>query len=115
MAEKPETLFKNRVSKALSVLPNSWFIKTQEVGRRGVPDYVGCVAGQFVALELKHSKFVKVDELQQWNLDAIANACGISFVTYPENWNATWDALQDLAHGGDKKSYEPIDPNKEGH
>jgi len=45
-----------------------------------------CVAGRFVALELKSHAKAKVSALQIYNLNKIAGAGGISIVCHPENW-----------------------------
>lgn len=37
----------------LRFVPNSWWFKPPTAALRGVPDFIGCVNGFFVALELK--------------------------------------------------------------
>lgn len=84
MARQPETLFKTRVLKKLNEIPCSFFIKTQMVALRGVPDILGVVRGRFVALELKTEDGV-TDELQKWTLAKIAKAGGYARVVRPSN------------------------------
>lgn len=82
---KPETKFQNKVLSDLKKLDNLWVLKTQEKTRKGVPDLLLCAKGRFVAIELK-SKNKKPDPLQQFELNCIEAARGVSFVAYPENW-----------------------------
>jgi hypothetical protein len=54
--------------------------------RKGLPDIVGCVHGQFIGIEVKlpsrrHEKGA-VTEIQQDTLNMIYNAGGCSFVAY---------------------------------
>ena len=56
MAKKPETVFKERIRPKLDMIPDSWWIKTQMLATVGVPDFLGCVNGLFVGIELKASQ-----------------------------------------------------------
>jgi hypothetical protein len=51
----------------------------------GVPDFLGCVRGRFVAIELKKDKETKPSKLQRYVLEQIRRAGGYGFVAYPEN------------------------------
>lgn len=82
MTAQRETLFKNRVMPLLLALPDSWWLKTQERSRRGVPDIIGCIRGNFVAIELK-TDTGRVDKLQAWELHRIAKAGGVQIVLRP--------------------------------
>ena len=97
MAKKPETRFKDRILPRLEELPNTWVLKTQERSKRGVPDILICLDGVFVAMELKKSSQDAPDALQEWNLNCIVEAGGISIVCYPENWPAVFAFLKKLA------------------
>lgn len=97
MAKKPETRFKEHVIKDLKKLPNTWFSKIQQVVICGIPDILLSINGKFVALELKASKKEVVSPLQQWELESIASSGGLAFITYPENWDNTYDYLKKLA------------------
>ena len=97
MAKKPETVFKERVKKDLETLPYCWFVKIQQVALRGIPDYLVCLGGKFIAIELKKDAKEEPNELQKWTLNAIAHAGGISFVVHPGNWYETFDTLKHLA------------------
>ena len=97
MAKKPETLFKERIRPKLKKIPHSWWEKIQQVGIRGTPDFLGCVCGVFVALELKKDEKSKIDPLQVHKLKLIANAGGVAFVVSPENWEEVYAELLALA------------------
>lgn len=97
MGKKAETLFKEKVTRDLKDHPNIWFVKTQEVGRRGIPDILLCVNGIFVALELKKDEESKTSALQEWNLKSIANCNGIAMVCTPLNWKNSFDLIKELA------------------
>lgn len=100
MAHKPETKFKiHVVSPALRKLPNTWFVKIQQVALRGTPDYILCVNGNFVALELKPDEFTEPDELQKYNISKIHDSGGVAIVAYPENWDKIYNILSELAVG----------------
>ena len=99
MAKKPETLFKEKVMLTLRNLPYSWWEKIQQAAIRGTPDIIGCVAGTFVAIELKKDKNAKPDELQRWKLDQIDRAGGVAMVVHPGNWDRMYNRLLKLAGG----------------
>lgn len=93
MAEKRETTFKKRIRPALDALPSSWWVKVQQVGVRGTPDFLGCVNGHFVALELKRSEKASADPLQVYTMHKIETAGGITYVVTPENWVSVYREL----------------------
>lgn len=97
MAKKPETKFKEKVARALKDLPNTWFVKIQQVAIRGIPDFLICINGQFIGIELKKDKEAARNPLQEWTLEAICNAGGFSYLVYPENWENTLASLEDFA------------------
>jgi hypothetical protein len=81
MARKAETVFSGRVRKDLEKLEKKgvlWFVKIQQVGIRGTPDYLICANGNFVALELKREKGLEADPLQTYNLNRIESLEKIS-------------------------------------
>lgn len=92
-----ETSFKIRIRPQLNAIPNSWWTKTQQRSLRGTPDFLGCVNGKFVALELKRSAKEKPDPLQAYNLQKILAANGLAFVVFPENWDEIFNTLTALA------------------
>lgn len=99
MSLKAETKFKNYIRPKLNKLPNTWVVKIQQVALRGTPDFLLCVNGWFVALELKKDALEEPDPLQRHRLLNIVNSNGIAFVVYPENWEEIYAQLKKLACG----------------
>lgn len=97
MGKKAETLFKEKVTRDLKDISNIWFVKTQEVGRRGTPDILLCVNGIFMAIELKKDQDAPVSPLQEWNLQAIAECNGIGLICWPDNWADSKALIIELA------------------
>ena len=93
-----ETLLKIKVIHALKRLPNTWFLKTQEVARSGTPDILASVSGLFVAIELKTEDGV-VSKLQEYNLKRIEDTGGVSIVLTPSNLDSSILLLEKLAKG----------------
>lgn len=88
---QPETKFKNKIRPALDELPNSFWVKIQMLSIMGIPDFIGCIRGRFVALELKKSEKVAKTKsaqstLQGYILEKIRKAGGVAVIVYPENW-----------------------------
>ena len=74
--------------------------KIQQVSLRGTPDFLCCINGCFVALELKNSESEKADSLQRYKLKLISEAGGVGIVVSPENWDTTYEFLHCIAiHG----------------
>jgi hypothetical protein len=94
MSRKPETVFRERIRPHLEKLPHTCIIPIQQKTIRGVPDFLLCIGGLFVALELKKDAKSKPDKLQEWWLNRIEHAGGISLVANPENWDQIYEALQ---------------------
>jgi hypothetical protein len=85
---KGETQFKERFAPHLKCIPFSYWIKTQMMALLGIPDYLGCVQGRFVAIELKKDKKEKLTRIQRYVMDKIQEAGGLTFVAYPENMDS---------------------------
>lgn len=100
MASKPESNFKIIVIKFLKTFSNIWFVKISQVATRGTPDFLICLNGVFVAIELKASVKSKISELQKYNLSKIDKACGVAIVAYPENWAEVINILETINNGG---------------
>lgn len=111
MPKKPETKFKEKIKPLLDALPNTWFVKIQQKSLRGTPDYLMCVNGNFVAMELKNSEDEEPDELQKYNLRKIRHSNGLGLVVFPENWDKVYDVLFKLAIG---ELQIKIDHNNQG-
>lgn len=89
MAQKQETTFKQRVAYDLKFFEQKgvlWKSKIQQESIRGVPDYIGCIAGKFLAIELKKDSATPPDALQLYNMRKIEEAGGAYFVAHPDNW-----------------------------
>lgn len=98
MARKPETVFRARIRPLLEQLPNTTIFGIQQVAIRGVPDFLLCINGLFVALELKKDAKSEPSELQKYTINHIKNKShGIAFVTHPENWHNVYSILKQLA------------------
>ena len=90
--EQPETIFKKKVIEFLKFLPKTWFLKTQELAIKGVPDILACVNGTFVAMELKVE--ARLDKLQLYNLNRIQECKGYSVEVTPKNWKEVKKVLR---------------------
>lgn len=93
--QKPETKFKTRIRPLLNAIPSSWWVKAQFIAIRGIPDFIGCINGYFVALELKVDD--RESKLQGWVLDRIKRAGGVAFVVTPENWPDVFHQLKGIS------------------
>ncbi len=92
MAKKPETLFKERVQKRLDAIPRLYYVKIQQVARRGTLDMFICYRGIWFVWELKVGKN-KMDALQEYEAAWIREAGGIVREVTPENFE---DCLKEL-------------------
>ena len=106
MPKKPETLFKEKVKAKIKPLPRSWWFKTQLVALRGIPDLIGCVNGQMVALELKKDDASLCDPLQQFVLRQIIKAGGIGLVVTPNNFDSVYRVLKEMSEA--KLLFRPL-------
>jgi hypothetical protein len=97
MAKKPETNFKERIYPFLKALNRCWVLKTQLIAVCGVPDFLMCLNGQFVAIELKKDEKEQPSKLQSWVLRKIIAAGGIGLVVHPKNWIAIHRVLVKLS------------------
>lgn len=94
---KPETLFRRRVDERLKQIPNSWWESIQQKTIEGTPDKLGCVAGCFVALELKATARDEPTPLQRFKLKKIRLAGGIAAVVSPANLDEITLLLMELS------------------
>lgn len=99
MAAGPERAFRDRFTKRLSQLPNSWWESIQQKTIAGTPDKLGCVNGRFVALEFKASATANVSKLQEYKLQLIAAAGGMGMLVCPENEEEVFSLLLHLSKG----------------
>jgi hypothetical protein len=98
MARKPETNFRVRVKRDLATLPETMIFPIQQQTILGDPDFVLCVRGRFVALELKSVRG-KASALQKYKLESVRKSGGLAFEVYPKTWAEVFTALNILARG----------------
>jgi hypothetical protein len=96
LAQKAETRFKEKLRPKLEAIPYSWWLKVSLSWIAGIPDYLGVVSGQFVALELKRSAKAKARPLQVHILSVIERAGGIALVVFPENHLVILEQLKNI-------------------
>lgn len=95
---QPETMFKNRVRPKLEAIPRSFWVKIQMLSIRGIPDFLGCVNGKFVALELKVGKNkVGKKSLQGFILDGLRRAGAYAREMNPGNEEEILEELRCLS------------------
>ena len=99
MAQKKETVFRQRFDKKLARIPNSFFESIQQKTIQGTPDKLGVIRGIFIALEFKASIKEKPTPLQTLKLDRIKKAGGYGFVVFPENEDQILNILEKLSTG----------------
>lgn len=103
MTKKAETTFKEKAFSDLQDIRMAggrlWWVKTQQVSIRGTPDVLLCINGTFWAMELKKSNKDKPDPLQQYTLNEIKRAKGLSTTESPQTWKKTLEAVKILAFG----------------
>ena len=77
-----ETQLKNNVLKMIRKEFGSivWVYKPHDMITSGIPDLLMCVAGQFVAIELKKDASCKATKLQDWTILSINQAYGKGYV-----------------------------------
>lgn len=97
MAKKPETKFSEKIRPQLEALPRTVVFKIQQRAIRGTPDYILCIGGAFVALELKKDEKQKPDQLQTWNIRRIIECGGGAVVVHPKNFDGIYKSLHDFA------------------
>ena len=90
----PEGKIKKKID-AMLKSKGVWYFKPQAgpFGRSGVPDYIICVAGSFLAIEAKSSPSKKPTALQTQCMEKIRKADGVCFVV---NDAATLGVVEDI-------------------
>lgn len=99
MAQKPETVFRHRVRRDLVAIQRRyyfWFEAIAQKAIHGTPDYLLCIGGSFLGLELK-AENGKVSRIQEEKLKNIAKAGGISIVVKPSNWEDAKQLILSMA------------------
>lgn len=99
MSHKPETKFRAaKVLPFLKKLKNTYFMAVQQQSFVGDPDYILCIHGRFVALELK-AEGGKLRKLQEYKLGQVEKAGGVAIVASPSNWDSIARIIQTLDEG----------------
>lgn len=84
---KPETKFRQtQVIPFLKSLERTVFFPVQQSSIRGDFDFVLCVYGWFVGMELKDDDGL-LDALQAYKATCVRHVDGIAFVAKPSNWH----------------------------
>lgn len=97
-SEQPESKFKKIVKKDLKALTTCWHVKVQQVAIVGTPDILACIAGVFVALELKKDEKSKLEPIQLYTLAQIKKAGGKAYAVHPANWSKVLNELRLLVN-----------------
>lgn len=98
MAE--EKNFENKIKTYLKE-QDAWFIKYwagSQFTKKGIPDIIACVNGNFVAIEVK-ATHGKVSELQKHNIRKINEAGGYAFALYPKHYDLFKELINHLNNG----------------
>lgn len=95
MSQKPETIFRQKVVRDLTTLPDTAIFSIQQRTIVGDPDLILCIRGRFVALELK-SEHGKLSKLQEYKLEKIRKAGGLAFVVFPDDWDDVFINLKTI-------------------
>lgn len=104
MSQKPETVFRqNKVIPFLKTLRHTVYFPIQQRAICGTLDFLLCVQGHFVALELK-SPGGSTSKLQDFNLAKITQCKGHSLVADPNNWAEIKLILSAMDQGEEWKS-----------
>jgi hypothetical protein len=97
---KPETQFRQvKVIPFLKTLHNTAYFPIQQMAIVGDPDFILCVRGRFVALELK-SETGELSPLQKQKLGWITKKGGVSLVASPGTWESIKGILTKLNEWG---------------
>jgi hypothetical protein len=98
MAQKRETVFREKVREDLKSVFKCKSFPIQQKAIVGTPDFLLCIAGTFVALELKADEESPVQKMQVYNLNGVEECGGKSFVAYPQNWKNILTKLQKISN-----------------
>lgn len=99
MAATPEAKVKQAVRKILDALDVYYFMPPgMGMGRSGIPDIIGCLNGEFIAIECKAGNG-KTTALQERELNAILNHGGAAFIAREHNLDDLKQILQEMKNG----------------
>jgi hypothetical protein len=90
-----EAEVKKRVKELCKQFGAYWFMVVPTgYGRRGVPDFLVCHRGRFIAVETKRAGITEPSPHQAKELAAVAAAGGVSMVINAENLNLLREELE---------------------
>lgn len=90
-----EALVKEHVKRLLRRYDAYWYMVVPTgYGKRGVPDFLICHKGRFIAVETKKGAVTKPSPHQEQELFAIAQAGGTSLLINAENLDALEEELK---------------------
>lgn len=95
----PEGKVKDRVKAILKAIPHCWYYMpvSNGMGRAGIPDFIACINGYFVAIETKSVKSSHgVTKLQENELRNIKKANGRALVINEDNIDTLAEYLRSL-------------------
>lgn len=96
MSRTPEGKVKEKIKAILNELDIYWFCpRGTAFGRAGVPDFICCMEGAFVAIEAKAGANTPT-ALQRKELNSIVEHNGFSFVIYDHTVQYLGDTLRRL-------------------
>jgi len=87
----------NHVIPFLKTLPKTAVFPVQQSSIRGTPDFLLCVNGRFLGLELKRSDHDHPTKLQEYVGDCIKRSNGFYLVASPQGWDETKKTLKSLS------------------
>lgn len=90
----PESAVKKQIKQILEEL-NVWFFMppANGYGRAGIPDFIGCLRGQFIAIEAKAGKG-KTTALQDREIQRIKDAGGFVLIVNETNLHNLKDLIK---------------------
>lgn len=91
----PEAKVKQQIKKLFDKYGVWYFMpRGTSMGVSGIPDFVACMKGKFVAVEAKATKYSKVTAMQKMNMSAICEHGGTAFVVHAGNMDALESFLE---------------------
>ena len=106
MSRTPEGKVKDKIKELFANISKRypgrlWYCMPmgQLYGKRGVPDFLVCLNGKFLAIEAK-AEGGKLAAMQKLELGGIAQAGGYNLVVYPENYASLVRMVNELAEFG---------------
>lgn len=99
----PEGKVKERITKILKDLGIYYFMpRGTSFGRAGIPDYICCIDGRFVAIEAKAGTN-KPSALQKFELSRIDIAGGLTYVANENNLDNLKFILEHMVNASDRE------------